>query len=88
MYQLPEILDRSVASEVRDALLELVTEDDVVEIDASKVERLMTPVAQLLVALKMQADEDRKSVQFISPSEAFLDAIKGLGLKKILDIKE
>jgi anti-anti-sigma regulatory factor len=88
MYVLPEIIDRSSAAPLRDALLELLGSEDVIEIKASDVERITTPGFQLLVSLKIQAEEEKKQLVIIEPSAAFLDAAKGLGLKKMLNITE
>lgn len=88
MFQLPPIVDRTVVADLRTSLLELLANDDVIEVKASDVERITTPAFQLLVSLKIQAEEDKKQMVIVDPSFAFKDAAKGLGLKKILNVVE
>ncbi len=88
MFQLPQISDRSAAAPLRDVLLDMLKNDESIEVGAAEVERITTPVFQLLVSLRMQAEEDGKRVVIVDPSDVFKDAAKGLGLKKILNITE
>lgn len=88
MYQLPVILDRTTASSLRDDLIDLVGTVGAVDIDASQVERATSVGLQLILSMKMQLDEEKRDVIIVNPSVAFVEAVKGMGLMKFLDVME
>ena len=88
MFQLPAIMDRTTAAGLRDDLADLLGSGGAIDIDASQVERAMSVGMQLIVSAKMQADEEKRDVVIVNPSVAFVDAVKGLGLTKFLDVME
>jgi anti-anti-sigma regulatory factor len=52
-----------------------------VVLDASAVERMSTPCAQVLLATGYAADSAGISLQFINPSDVFRGALTDLGLQ-------
>jgi anti-anti-sigma regulatory factor len=72
---LPQILDLIAAKPLRDSLLS----KPVVILDASEVERMSTPCAQVLLAAGQAAGA---SFRIINPSAAFRSAIADLGLRQ------
>jgi anti-anti-sigma factor len=88
MYQLPAVMDRTTAATIREDLLELLAAGGAMDIDASKVERASSVGLQLIVSLKMQADEEKRDVVIVNATDAFRDTVKSLGLVKFLDVME
>jgi anti-anti-sigma factor len=88
MYQLPAVMDRTTAATIREDLLELLAAGGAMDIDASKVERASSVGLQLIVSLKMQADEEKRDVVIVNATDTFRDTVKSLGLVKFLDVME
>lgn len=77
-------LDLVAAAALKERLLEAVDGDAAVVIDASSVERLTTPCAQVLVAAVHALAGQDKSLILKTPSEAFVSAFADLGLEAVL----
>lgn len=83
----PEIGDLAAASAFRDALLAALERDAPLVIDASGVRRFGTACAQVLIAAEISAKKrgGARVIVVRSPSEAFADALRDLGLDDELD---
>lgn len=88
MYQLPAVLDRGGAPQLKDELLACLAVGGEVEVDGSLVERASSAGIQLLVALKMQADEEKRDVLIMDASSSLKEDLKSLGLIKFFGITE
>jgi anti-anti-sigma regulatory factor len=77
---LPQILDLTWASALRDTLAELLAEQSIV-IDASAVERMSTPCAQVLLAAGRTAHATRVPFRILNASAVFRAALADLGLQ-------
>ena len=80
-------LDLVAAATLKERLVEAVDGDVAVVIDASSVERLTTPCAQVLVAAVQSLTGQDKSLTLRNPSEAFVEAVSDLGLDAVLQQK-
>jgi anti-anti-sigma regulatory factor len=87
-YQLPEVMDREASSLVREKLMDLIGPAEQVLLNASQVARLTTAGVQVLVSLKVQANEEKWTVVISQPSATFVEVVRGLGLIKFLDVVE
>jgi ABC-type transporter Mla MlaB component len=82
-------LDHSVLHSLKSELLAALSDGSDVEIDASRVRRMSTPVMQLLVAARIGAlSGDCGAVRFVSPSDAFGDFARTLALGEALGLME
>ena len=79
LIKLPQVLDLTQAQSLRDAM-EARLNDGPLVLDASAVERMSTPCAQVLLAAGRAADLAGCPFQIIAPSDAFLAALADLGL--------
>ena len=77
-------LDLVAATALKEQLLEASGQGGAVTVDASSVERLTTPCAQVLVAAARSLAEQDRPFALKSPSEAFVSAFADLGLDAVL----
>lgn len=77
---LPSVLDLTGAQSLRDTLVALLGNGSVL-LDASAVERMSTPCAQVLLAAARAADLAGSSFQLVSASDVFRAALADLGLQ-------
>ena len=78
--RLPQILDLTQAQVLRDSLVALISGGTPV-LDASAVERMSTPCAQVLLASGRAAAAAGTPFKILNPSAAFQTAIADLGLQ-------
>lgn len=76
----PDILDLAAARDLLERLRAGLTAG-VCRIDASEVQRLSTPCAQVLFAAGVESERLGRPLRISNPSEAFETAINDLGLK-------
>jgi anti-anti-sigma regulatory factor len=82
-------LDHTALQSLKSALIEALSDDRYLEIDASAVRRMSTPAIQLLVAARVGALSGYMgSIRFVSPSETFGDFARTLGLEETLGFEE
>ena len=77
---LPQILDFTQAQPLRDTMAVLLS-GETLELDASAVERMSTPCAQVLLATGRAAASAGASFKILNASTAFRTAIADLGLQ-------
>jgi len=77
---LPQILDFAQAQVLRDTLIGLPGTAALV-LDASAVERMSTPCAQVLLAAGRTAESTGTSLKILNASEVFTSALAELGLQ-------
>jgi chemotaxis protein CheX len=77
---LPPVLDFTHAQPLRDAMTTLLNEDALV-LDASAVERMSTPCAQVLLATGRAAAAAGASFKILNASAVFRTALADLGLQ-------
>ena len=80
LSKLPQVLDLTQAQSLRDAMAARLGDGPLV-LDASAVERMSTPCAQVLLAAGRTADLAGFPLQIIDPSDVFLAALADLGLQ-------
>jgi chemotaxis protein CheX len=78
-HTLPQILDLTEAQNLRDIMIRLSGEQDIL-LDAGGVERMSTPCVQVLLAAGRGAEISRKSFKIVNASDVFRTAIADLGL--------
>jgi anti-anti-sigma regulatory factor len=74
------VLDLVQASALRDVMVRLL-QDHAILLDASEVERMSTPSAQLLLATGRAADAAGTRLQIVNASDVFRSALVDLGLQ-------
>jgi len=79
-YCLPQTLDLTHARSLRETMIALLPRSAIV-LDASAVERMSTPCAQVLLAAGQAAEEANSRFQIVNASECFQAAIDDLGLQ-------
>ncbi len=79
-FSLPESADILEAEAILQQCSEAVEADKTVVIDASKVEKLTTPVVQLLLALEKNLNANSHALLLDKPSDAVVDVFDTLGL--------
>ena len=77
---LPQILDFTQAQPLRDSMVVLLSGDTLL-LDASAVERMSTPCAQVLLATGRAAASAGASFKILNASSAFRTALADLGLQ-------
>jgi anti-anti-sigma regulatory factor len=77
---LPTVLDFTQAQNLRDIMIAVLNDQSIV-LDASTVERMSTPCAQVIVAAGRAADLASSSFRIVGASEAFRAALDDLGLQ-------
>lgn len=84
---LPPVMDLMAAPLLHEQILDRVKQGsgDLV-LSAVAVERVTTPCVQVLLAAAKSLDEAGAQLKIIKPTEAFLDAMKVLGLEEQSEI--
>lgn len=77
---LPAALNPDAFEALQDQCLGALERDEATAVDASKVERLTTPCAQLLAAFAVKQRARSLAPKFIKPSAAFAAAWADFGL--------
>ena len=80
LNRLPQVLALTQAQNLRDTMAARLS-DGAVVLDASAVERMSTPCAQVLLAAGRAADLAGSRFQIIDASEVFRTALADLGLE-------
>ena len=80
LNRLPQVLDLTQAQSLRDTVAALLNDGPVL-LDASAVERMSTPCAQVLLAAGRATDLAGSPFRIINASEVFLAALADLGLE-------
>jgi chemotaxis protein CheX len=78
--RLPQVLDLTQAQNLRDSMAARLSEGPLV-LDASAVERMSTPCAQVLLAAGRAADLAGSPFHIINVSDVFRTALADLGLQ-------
>lgn len=84
--ELHEIQDISRSQALKNELLSLVNENDEIEIDGSRVERIDGTALQLLCALYRYAHSNNISIHWAGCSEALIESANAVGLKQLTGI--
>lgn len=79
-YELPVRNDLSNAAEIKEAILNTIAGGDQIIIDGTRVERMDTPVVQILCAARKSLAKEDVMVRFRAPSEAMTKSFVDLGL--------
>lgn len=79
-HRLPQLLDFAQAQNLRDTLAALLR-DGALALDASAVERMSTPCAQVLLATGRAAGTAGTSFEIRNASDVFRTALADLGLQ-------
>ena len=87
-FCLDNVIDISCISTLKDSLSSLTTNAELISIDASQVERIDTAGLQLLLSFIKKMEIKHSAVNFISPSNEFVSAIKTLGLENSFSINQ
>ena len=87
VLHLSSIQDISKSQALKNDMLTLVNDNDVIDIDASDVERIDGSAMQLLCALFNYAQQNSLVIHWLEPSDALTQAAETLGVKKILQLK-
>ena len=77
-------LDLTAAAALKKQLLGAVEQGALVHVDASSVERITTPCAQVLVAAARSLSNQGGGLVVKSPSEPFVSAFSELGLNEVM----
>ena len=80
LNKLPQVLDLTQAQNLRDTMTALLSDGPLL-LNASAVERMSTPCAQVLLAAGRSAGVAGTSFQIASPSDVFRAALADLGLQ-------
>ncbi|MBF0335411.1 MAG: STAS domain-containing protein [Alphaproteobacteria bacterium] len=83
-FPLPAILDPVAAAPLADGLRAALGAGDGLTIDASAVERLSTPAAQVLLAAARSCEQADRPFRVRRPAAAFTAALTDLGLASSL----
>lgn len=78
--RLPQILDFARAKDLHGAMIAAIANGPV-RLEASDVERMSTPAAQVLLAAGRAADAAHIDFHIVNPSEAFRHGLADLGLE-------
>ncbi|WP_417694006.1 STAS domain-containing protein [Roseibium sp.] len=87
VFSLPEQCDLAAAALVHSTLVELLS-GPVLEIDAGRVERCSTSVAQILLAASKEVDDQGGKMNVRNMTPAFLKCFEDLGLAQNVTIWE
>lgn len=85
MFELPNILNLSVAEDLREIFIESVSTDSDLLINAENVETITTPCMQVLIAAGRTLEEKDHKLQIHSPSPAFIAAFNDLGFNEFIE---
>ena len=88
MYQLPAELVINTVSELKDALLDLLSQQTSIELDISSVTRADTASIQLLCSLQKNLAETQHQITWHGKSDALFAAAKTLGVQDFLALSE
>jgi anti-anti-sigma regulatory factor len=83
-YVLPEVLDIAAAPALKEGLIEAGSATDQITVDGSKVERVSTPVVQVLAAAARDFTAEGRSFQLRDASQPLVFAFEDLGLAEDL----
>ena len=75
-------LDIIAAADLKEKLVGLVDGPGKIAIDASKVERIMTPCIQLIIAAEIELSKNQKELKLVDASDEFTNALIDSGLEK------
>lgn len=87
LLELQAIQDISQSAALKTQMLSLLENQQTIQIDASRVERIDGSALQLLCALFVQADNSGVSLQWIEPSDALLQSAKYSGVINLLNLQ-
>lgn len=76
-----------VVSDLKAELESAIEAGDKIVLDASDVESMDTAALQLLVAFVQHAALKKREFEWREPTEAFLDAVKLMGLNDVLGVQ-
>lgn len=83
-YVLPEVLDIGAASSLKEGLIEAGSATDQITVDGGKVERVSTPVVQVLAAAARDFTAEGRSFHLSDASQPLVFAFEDLGLAEDL----
>lgn len=84
---LDDVLDISSAQSLHAQVSEAFVNHSSIVLEASKVERMTTPAAQIILSLLQSSNAEKKACRIESGSEPFVQACRDLGLNQLLDEK-
>ncbi len=88
VLQLNSIQDISKSQVLKHDMLALVNDNDVIDIQASEVERIDGSALQLLCALFGYAEQNNLVINWINPSDALKESAQTLGVQAILELSD
>lgn len=83
-YNLDAVLDLRAADGLRQRLLELLSENEAICLNASRVKRVSTACVQVIAAFTIAARQSGRQVTITSTSPAFAAGFTSLGLDSII----
>jgi chemotaxis protein CheX len=83
-YVLPDVLDIGAASSLKEGLIEAGSTTDQITVDGSKVERVSTPVVQILLASARDFTAEGQSFHLCDASQPLVLAFEDLGVAEDL----
>lgn len=82
---LADVLDLTAAQPLKSDLVERIAADGPIVIDASRVEKIGTPVIQLLHAATLDCEKRGRKVVVKDPSPAFVQGVADIGFAEDLE---
>ncbi len=82
---LPNILNLSIAEDLRETFVQQMIADTDLVLDASAVDTITTPCMQVIVAAGKSLEENGNALSILNSSPAFAAAIDDLGLTDLFD---
>lgn len=83
---LDEELNITCVGDLKTNLIQTLSADSAIELNAANVERVDTAALQLLTAFVQHANASDKKINWVNPSDKFLKSVELLGLKGSLGI--
>ena len=85
LYNLPQSIDISTASDVLDGIKKVYSKDSDFIIEGSEVGKITTPGVQLILSLATTVEKNNKKFTLKDASENMVAAFEDLGLSKQLN---
>ncbi|OUR76548.1 hypothetical protein A9Q83_14085 [Alphaproteobacteria bacterium 46_93_T64] len=85
IVSLPNILNLSVAEELKEKFLQQIPVKGDLELDADHVETITTPCIQVIISAGLSVEDSGNKLAIHNPSQAFSDAFRDLGLIDLLE---
>ncbi|MEM6602789.1 MAG: STAS domain-containing protein [Pseudomonadota bacterium] len=80
IYVLESVVDPEYLSKVAKYVIDYYASHEDLKIDASHIENMSTAAVQTFVSINRYAKDNDKSLQWLSPTDSFIDSFNNLGL--------